>query len=81
MGARVSLIHIEHLRYLYQYLRHDIVQKSKLWVHNQSMDVMYIFRPTIELQVLDHPGINPLDHGLSMFLIKLELYRGSPLSY
>ena len=77
---RVSLINIDHLRDINHHTRHEIVHQAKLWVHNQSMDVLKILRPTREFQVPDHPGIHPLDHGVAIFLIKLQLNRGSPLS-
>ena len=43
------------------------------------MDVMYILKPISEFKVTDHYGIHPLDHGVSMLIIKLEVDRGSPM--
>ena len=45
------------------------------------MNLLYILIPTRAFQVTYHPGIYPLGHGVYIFLIKIELDRGSPLSY
>ena len=78
--ARVYLRQIGDFKYLPPHLRHYIVHRSKLWAHNQDMDVLYILRPTREFQILYYSGIHLLYHVVSMLLIKLELDRGSPLS-
>ena len=45
------------------------------------MDVLWILNPNRELQVPDNHVIHPLEYGVSMLHIKLELDRGSTLSY
>ena len=80
-GVRVFLIQIEHLRELPHNLRHYILHQSKIKVHKKGMDALYILSTTREFQVMDHTVIHPLDHGVAMFLIKLELERESILSY
>ena len=80
-GVKVSLRQLENFRYIPHHQRHYIFHQSKIWVLKQGLDVQYILIHTRELQVLDHPGIKYLEHDVSMLLIKIELDRGSPLSY
>ena len=45
------------------------------------MDVLWILNPNRELQVPDNHVIHPLEYGVSMLHIKLELDRGSSMYY